>query len=155
MQITAHCDYAIRVLAELAAAAPAPIKADRLAASQDIPAKVLESVLGRLREGEFIRSRRGPDGGYWLNRPAADISIADVIRLLEGPLASVRGQRPEDVVYDGPAKQLTRVWVAVRTNMRSVLEEVSIQQLADDALPGFIDELTAEPGAWHRREAES
>ena len=114
--------------------------------------KFLESVLADLRRTELVRSRRGPDGGYWLARPAADISIADVIRAVEGPLASVRGQRPEDVEYSAPAKQLQLVWLAVRVNMREVLEKVSLADIVADDVPAFVLELTADPSAWARRQ---
>lgn len=151
MHITAKADYAVRTLLELAAAGGAPGKAEALAGAQNIPHKFLESVLSDLRRADLVRSRRGPDGGYWLARPASEISVADVIRAVEGPLASVRGQRPEDVDYPGPAKPLQLVWLAVRANMRAVLEEVSLADIVADEVPPFISELTADPGAWARR----
>ncbi|ONM46489.1 RrF2 family transcriptional regulator [Nocardia donostiensis] len=153
MHITAKVDHAVRTLLEIAGAAQtAAVKAESIAAAQRIPPKVLESVLAELRRAGLVTSRRGPDGGYRLARPAIDISIADVIRALEGPLASVRGRRPEDVTYPGPAEPLQRVWIALRVNIRAVLEDVSIADIAADRLPGFIGELTADPGAWARRE---
>ncbi len=151
MHITAKADYAVRTLLELAASADAPGKAEALAAAQNIPHKFLESVLSDLRRADLLRSRRGPDGGYWLARPAAEISVADVIRAVEGPLASVRGQRPEDVDYLGPARPLQLVWLAVRANMRAVLEGVSLADIVADDIPPFIAELTADPAAWTRR----
>lgn len=151
VHITAKADYAVRTLLELAAAGGAPGKAEALAGAQNIPHKFLESVLSDLRRADLVRSRRGPDGGYWLARPAAEISVADVIRAVEGPLASVRGQRPEDVDYPGPAKPLQLVWLAVRANMRAVLEEVSLADIVSDEVPAFIAELTADPAAWARR----
>lgn len=151
MHITAKADYAVRTLLELAASGDAPGKAEALAAAQNIPHKFLESVLSDLRRADLLRSRRGPDGGYWLARPAAEISVADVIRAVEGPLASVRGQRPEDVDYPGPAKPLQLVWLAVRANMRAVLEGVSLADIVADDIPPFIAELTADPAAWTRR----
>ncbi|ASF10613.1 putative Rrf2 family DNA-binding protein [Nocardia brasiliensis NBRC 14402] len=167
MHITAKVDYAVRTLLEIARASqlsqapsgPAPaapaapvVKADAIATAQGIPPKVLETVLSDLRRAELVISRRGPDGGYWLARPAAEISIADVIRAIEGPLASVRGERPEDVTYSGAAESLQRVWIALRVNIRAVLENVSIDDIADGRLPGFIDALTEDAGAWARRE---
>ncbi|GAB2651279.1 RrF2 family transcriptional regulator [Nocardia goodfellowii] len=166
MHITAKVDYAVRTLLEIARApqltalnAPpptslsaAPLKADAIAGAQHIPPKVLETVLGELRRAELVISRRGPDGGYRLARPATDISIADVIRAVEGPLASVRGERPEDVAYEGVAEPLQRVWIAVRVNLRAVLENVSIGDIAEDQLPDFVGALVADPGAWARRE---
>lgn len=151
MHITAKADYAVRTLLELAASGDAPGKAEALAAAQNIPHKFLESVLSDLRRADLLRSRRGPDGGYWLARPAAEISVADVIRAVEGPLASVRGQRPEDVDYLGPAEPLQLVWLAVRANMRAVLEGVSLADIVADEIPPFIAELTADPAAWTRR----
>ncbi|TQM29356.1 RrF2 family transcriptional regulator [Nocardia bhagyanarayanae] len=152
MHITAKVDYAVRTLLEIARATPdAKIKADAVASAQRIPPKVLETVLGELRRAELVVSRRGPDGGYSLARPAAEISIADVIRAIEGPLASVRGQRPEDVKYPGVAEPLTHVWIAVRVNIRAVLENVTVADIVADRLPGFVDALTGDPGAWARR----
>ncbi|WP_054816939.1 RrF2 family transcriptional regulator [Nocardia arizonensis] len=156
MHITAKVDYAVRTLLEIARAAErsgtAALKADVIAAEQRIPPKVLETVLGDLRRADLVVSRRGPDGGYWLARPAARISVADVIRAIEGPLASVRGLRPEDVSYGGAAESLQRVWIALRVNIRAVLENVTIEEIASGRLPGFVDNLTDDPGAWARRE---
>lgn len=153
MHITARVDYAVRTLLELAAAGEAPAKAENLARAQHIPHKFLEAVLGDLRRGGLVRSRRGPEGGYWLARPPEKISVADIIRTVEGPLASVRGQRPEDVVYTGPAERLRDVWIAVRVNLRAVLEEVTLADVVADDLPRFVSDLTADPGAWERRRA--
>ncbi|MGY4101595.1 RrF2 family transcriptional regulator [Nocardia sp. R16R-3T] len=164
MHITARVDYAVRTLLEIARApqayrAPDPVavqvapvvKAEAIATAQHIPPKVLETVLAELRRADLVTSRRGPDGGYWLARPAARISIADVIRAIEGPLASVRGERPEDVRYPGAGEPLQRVWIALRVNIRAVLENVSIDDIAQDRLPGFIGTLIEDPGAWARR----
>lgn len=151
MHITARVDYAVRTLLELAAAGEAPAKAEGLARAQRIPHKFLEAVLGDMRRGGLVHSRRGPEGGYWLARPADEISIADIIRTVEGPLASVRGERPEDVVYTGPAERLRDVWIAVRVNLRAVLEEVTLADVVADDLPRFVADLTADPGAWERR----
>lgn len=108
MHITAKVDYAVRTLVELAAVGPDPAKAEFLAKSQVIPHKFLEAVLSDLRRGGLVNSRRGPDGGYWLARSADEITIADVIRAVEGPLASIRGQRPEDVDYGGRQRHSKR-----------------------------------------------
>ncbi|MDJ0396617.1 Rrf2 family transcriptional regulator [Rhodococcus sp. G-MC3] len=151
MHITAKADYAVRTLIELAAAGGLPGKAEALAGAQNIPHKFLESVLSDLRRADLVRSRRGPDGGYWLARPPAEISVADIVRAVEGPLASVRGQRPEDVDYPGPAKPLQLVWLAVRANMRAVLEGVFLADIVDGDLPPFVSELIADPEAWTRR----
>ncbi|MEG8177050.1 Rrf2 family transcriptional regulator [Nocardia terpenica] len=151
MHITARVDYAVRILLEMARVQPNSVKADAIAGAQDIPPKILESVAAELRRAGLITSRRGPDGGYRLARPAGEVSVADVIRAIEGPLASVRGQRPEDVTYPGAAEPLQRVWIALRVNIRAVLERVSIADLAAGRLPAFVTELTADPDAWVRR----
>lgn len=151
MHITAKVDYAVRTLVELAAVGRTPAKAEFLARSQAVPHKFLEAVLADLRRGDLVNSRRGPDGGYWLARPATEISIADVIRAVEGPLASIRGERPEDVDYTGPATPLKEVWIAVRVNLRAVLENVSLQDVASGELPRFVHDLTADSEAWTRR----
>ncbi|MBF6328491.1 RrF2 family transcriptional regulator [Nocardia transvalensis] len=153
MHITAKVDYAVRILLEIARAEPNSVKADTIATAQAIPPKILESAAAELRRAGLVTSRRGPDGGYRLARPAAAISVADVIRAVEGPLASVRGQRPEDVTYAGAAQPLQRVWIALRVNIRSVLEQVSIADIAADELPEFVEALTTDPGAWARRPA--
>ena len=111
MQISAKADYAVRALIELAAQGGGPVKGERLAAAQQIPAKFLEAILAQLRQAGLLQSRRGAEGGYWLARPASEISLADIIRAADGPLASVRGQRPETVSYEGAARRLTEVWV--------------------------------------------
>lgn len=153
MHITAKADHAVRTLLEIAVADQAvAVKAESIAVAQRIAPKVLESVLAELRRAGLVTSRRGPDGGYRLARPAAEISIADIIRAIEGPLASVRGLRPEDVRYEGPAEPLQRVWIALRVNIRAVLENVTLADIAANGLPEFVGVLTADPGAWARRE---
>lgn len=153
MHITAKVDHAVRTLLEITASDQAvAVKAESIAAAQQIPPKVLESVLAELRRAGLVTSRRGPDGGYRLARRAADISIADIIRAIEGPLASVRGLRPEEVQYGGVAEPLQKVWIALRVNLRAVLENVSLADIAANGLPEFIGTLTSDPGAWARRE---
>ncbi|WP_280337456.1 RrF2 family transcriptional regulator [Nocardia wallacei] len=151
MHISARVDYAVRILLEIARAQSDSVKADTISAAQSIPPKILESTAAQQRRAGQVTSRRGPDGGYRLARPAAEITVADVIRAVEGPLASVRGQRPEDVRYPGAAESLQHVWIALRVNIRAVLERVSIAQLAAGELPAFVGELTSDPGAWARR----
>lgn len=151
MHISAKVDYAVRTLVEIAAADTVPVKAEHLAGAQTIPHKFLEAVLGDLRRAGMVNSRRGPDGGYWLARPPEEIAVADVIRAVEGPLASVRGERPEEIEYEGAAKPLRDVWIAVRVNLRAVLESVTVADIASGALPGFVGDLTADPQAWRRR----
>lgn len=156
MHISARVDHAVRTLLEIAAATQSvAVKSETIAMAQRIPPKVLEGVLGELRRTGLVTSRRGPDGGYRLARPAEEISVADVIRAVEGPLASVRGQRPEDVRYTGSADALQRVWIALRVNIRAVLENVTIADIAAGGLPEFIADLTADPGAWVRRESRA
>jgi Rrf2 family protein len=147
VQISAKADYAIRALVELAARGGGPVKGDRLATAQQIPAKFLEAILAQLRQGGLLRSRRGAEGGYWLARPAAEISLADIIRAVDGPLASVRGQRPETVSYEGAARRLTEVWVALRASLRTVLEAVTLQDLLDGKLPAEVRTLAEDPAA--------
>ena len=149
MHITARVDYAVRTLLELAAIEDGRLtKAETLATAQTIPHKFLEAVLADLRRGGLVNSRRGPEGGYWLARPATEISIADIIRTVEGPLASVRGERPEDVVYSGAAERLQDVWIAVRANLRAVLEKVTLADLAKGTLPASVRKLAAKPESW-------
>ena len=151
MRISAKADYAIRAAAELASAGDGPVKAERIAQAQEIPLKFLENILLDLRHADLVVSRRGVDGGYWLARPAAEISLAEVIRAVDGPLANVRGLRPEDVEYAGSAERLRDVWIALRASLRAVLEQVTLADLADGPLPGPVAELAADPDAWERR----
>jgi Rrf2 family protein len=129
MRVSAKVDYALRALLELAAAPPGPVKGERLAKAQDIPPKFLENILTELRHAEIVASQRGVDGGYRLAKPAAEISVADVVRALEGPIASVRGVRPEEVEYAGPARSLQPLWIELRASMRDVLEQTTLADL--------------------------
>ena len=156
MRISAKVDYAVRACVELAAAQGGddpgrPVKAEALARAQEIPLKFLENILQGLRQAGIVESRRGPEGGHLLARPAADIALADVIRAIDGPLAGIGGRRPEDVTFRGAAEPLHEVWIAVRASLRRVLEGVSLADVAAGEMPGHIGELTADPGAWDRR----
>jgi Rrf2 family protein len=151
VRISAKADYAVRAALELAAAEDPPVKGERLAESQSIPLKFLENILGDLRQSGLVVSQRGPDGGYRLERPADQISVADVIRAVDGPLASVRGERPESMHYAGPAEQLAPVWIALRSAVRGVLEHVSLRDVVDGEVPPEISELARDPDAWKRR----
>jgi len=152
MRISAKVDYAVRAAVQLAAAdADRPMKGDAIAQAQGIPVKFLENILSDLRHAGLVRSQRGAEGGYWLNRPASDIAIADVIRAVEGPLASVRGQRPEDITYEGAAEPLSRVWIAVRASLRAVAEHVTLADVAADDLPEHVVTLANDPEAWVTR----
>jgi Rrf2 family protein len=147
MQISARADYAIRALAELASAGTGPVKGERLAQAQEIPSKFLENILSELRHAGLLLSQRGADGGYWLARPASDISLADIIRAVDGPLANVRGQRPDAIGYHGSAARLSEVWIAVRASLRSVLEHVTLADLVDGPLPPAVLDLADQPEA--------
>jgi Rrf2 family protein len=147
MRISAKADYAVRAVAELAAAdGEKPVKAERVATAQGIPLNFLENILGELRHAGV-----GADGGFRLARPAAEVTIADVIRAVEGPLASVRGGPPEDARYAGAASALPSVWIAVRANLRRVLETTTVADLAAETLPAAVQKLTEDPGAWITR----
>jgi Rrf2 family protein len=148
MRVSAKADYAARAAAELASAADGPVTADRIAEAQDIPGKFLETILLELKHAGIVRSQRGPDGGYALARPAEDISLADVIRAVDGPLANVRGDRPENMAYHGAAAPLTDVWIAVRAALREILETTSLAHLRDGDLPERVRALADDPEAW-------
>ena len=152
MRISAKADYAVRAAVELAAAPDHnPVRAELIAGAQSIPLNFLENILAELRNARIVRSQRGADGGYRLARSAEQITIADIIRAVEGPLATVRGGRPEDAEYPGAASQLPRVWIAVRKNLRSVVERVTIADVANSALPDSIVTLAEDPEAWVTR----
>src|SRR3954465_621503 len=148
MRISAKADYAIRGLLEIAAAKDPPVKRDEIAEAQGIPVKFLETILGDLKHGGIVASQRGAEGGYSLARPADEISLADVMRVIEGPLASVRDVRPEDLEYQGVAEPLKGVWVALRASMRSVLEEVSLADVLAQKYPRGVATLVSDSGSW-------
>jgi Rrf2 family protein len=152
MRISAKADYAVRAVAELAAAdGEKPVKAERIATAQGIPLNFLENILGELRHAGVVRSHRGAEGGFRLAKPAEQLTVADVIRAVEGPLASVRGGPPEDAEYEGAASSLPRVWIAVRANLRRVLEAVTIADIANGELPEAVESVIEDPGAWVTR----
>jgi len=146
-------DYAVRAAVELAAADGELVKGEHLSQAQAIPLKFLENILIELRQAGLVRSQRGPEGGYWLGRPAAEISVADVIRAVEGPLASVRGERPEALDYEGSAQSLQHVWIALRGAMRDVLETVTLADLAEGSLPVPVEKRAKDPDAWSPTES--
>jgi len=149
MRVSAKVDYALRAVIELAAGdGDVPVKGERIAQAQEIPLKFLENILGDLRHAGIVRSQRGVEGGYWLARPPSEISVADVVRAVEGPIANVRGVGPETVAYAGSAEPLREVWIAVRASLRSVLERVSIADVARGELPADIASLASDPDAW-------
>jgi len=152
MRISAKADYAVRATIELAAAGEgATVKGERLADAQQIPLHFLENILGDLKQAGIVATRRGPEGGYRLARSPAEVSVADVIRAVEGPLASVRGDGPECLEYEGSAEPLQRVWIALRGNVRAVLETVSLADLVSGKLPRSVAQLARDPDAWARR----
>jgi Rrf2 family protein len=152
MRVTAKVDYAVRASAELAAASgEGPVKGDRIAQSQQIPLKFLENILLELKHAGLVQSQRGADGGYWLAQPPEEISLADVIRAVEGPLANVRGMSPDLLEYEGSAERLRDVWVALRASVRAVLEQVTLADVAKGELPPHVTELTQATDAWLRR----
>jgi Rrf2 family protein len=149
VRVSAKVDYAVRAAIELAAAEPGrAIKGERIAQAQGVPLKFLENILAELRHAGLVRSQRGVEGGYWLARPAEEISVADVIRAVEGPIANVRGVGPHEVEYEGSAERLRDVWIAVRASLRSVLEGVTLADLARGELPAAVEAMTADPEAW-------
>ena len=134
MRVSAKVDYALRATAELATAQirgerAGPTKGERIATAQGIPLNFLENILLELRRSGIVASQRGAEGGYWLAKPAAEVTVADVIRAVEGPIATVRGSRPEDVEYTGAATALREVWIDLRTSMRGVLETTTLADL--------------------------
>jgi len=129
MRVSAKVDYALRAMTELAATSPSLMTAEQLATAQKIPPKFLESILAQLRNGGLVASQRGAEGGYRLAKPPAEISIADVIRELEGPIATVRGVRPDELEYAGPAIRLRDIWLELRAQMRGVLEQTTLADL--------------------------
>ncbi|MCY0961094.1 RrF2 family transcriptional regulator [Streptomyces sp. H27-H5] len=149
MRISARADYAVRAALQLAGSQDdGPLKAEAIAEAQDIPHKFLEGILNDMRRGGLVLSRRGGNGGYRLAKPAESISIADVIRVVDGPLVSVRGVRPPDLSYTGPAEALLPLWIALRANVREVLDGVSLADVASSQLPADVSALAGTPEAW-------
>jgi Rrf2 family protein len=149
MHVTAKADYAVRAVVELAGSSQSsPRKVDDIAKAQQIPVSFLENILTQLRSSGVVRSQRGPEGGYWLAVPAEELDLAHVIRSVEGPLVGVRGQRPEEIEYTGSAEALQQVWVALRANLRKVLEETTVANVAEGRLPKDVAALTKADAAW-------
>ncbi len=152
MRISAKVDYAMRALVELAAnGTGAPVTSERLADAQGIPQKFLQNILLELRRAGIVASHRGPDGGHALARPAEKITVADVIRAVDGPLGAVAGHAPEDMEYHGSTMRLRDTWVAVRASVRSVLEGITLADIASDHLPVSLGRLLVGADAWVRR----
>jgi Rrf2 family protein len=152
MHVTAKADYAVRAVVELANSSQgSPRKVDEVAQAQSIPVSFLENILTQLRSSGIVRSQRGPEGGYWLAKPPEEVNLADIIRAVEGPLVGVRGQRPEEIEYMGSAESLKPVWIALRANLRKVLEHVTVAEVAAGKLPADVMALTRQDEAWHTR----
>lgn len=151
MRVTAKVDYAVRAMIELAAVDEGPVKLDQLKNAQAIPPKFLGHILTDLRRAGLVFSQRGAEGGYRLAREPGEITVADIIRAVEGPLANVQGVRPDEVNYQGLAQPLREVWVATRGALRSVLENVTLSDLVAGELPISVKTLLEEPDAWAPR----
>jgi Rrf2 family protein len=154
VRVTAKVDYAVRasvLLAEAAANDSGPLKGEQLARAQQIPVKYLENILSELRQAGIVRSQRGAEGGYWLGRPATEVSLAEIIRAVEGPLANVRGERPESLEYPDGTGALQEVWIATRAALRSVLDVVTLDDVARGQLPRSVHALVAKPESWEAR----
>jgi Rrf2 family protein len=152
VRISAKTDYAVRAAVELAAVTGEhPLKSELIAQAQGIPLRFLENILVQLRQGGIVVSRRGAEGGYRLAQPADEITVADVIRAIDGPLAAVAGERPEKLDFAGTAAPLKDVWVAVRASLRDVLEHVTLADLADGELPEVVRARAQDPDAWQTR----
>jgi Rrf2 family protein len=152
VRITAKADYAVRAAVELAAAQGdgVPVKGEQVALAQDIPKNFLENILTELRRAGIVRTRRGAEGGYQLARPASEVSVADVLRAVEGPLAAVQGVRPDELEYSGAATALPEVWVALRASLRDVLEHVTLADIARGRLPAAVKQRTRAKDAWRK-----
>ena len=148
MRLSARADYALRAAIEIASIGEGHVTAEQVARTQQIPVKFLETILTQLRRAGLVRSQRGPDGGFWLARPADEITLADIIRAIDGQLLGVRGERPENVGYIGAAEPLQRVWIALRASERAILEEVTLGQIVSGELPDSVNELVGDPRAW-------
>jgi Rrf2 family protein len=149
VRVSAKTDYALRAALELAAAPDEkPVKGERIATAQAIPLRFLENILMQLRHAGLVDSRRGAEGGYRLARPASEVTLADVIRAIDGPLAGVSGARPETLGFEGVAEPMRDVWIAVRASLRGVLERVTLADVVGGELPPHVRELVADEDAW-------
>ena len=150
MHVSKKADYALRATLELASAEVLPLKGEQIARAQDIPLKFLENILLELKHADIVLAQRGAGGGYRLARKPQEITLADIVGAVDGPLVKVHGLRPESVEYDGTAEALRDVWIAVRVSLRSVLEKVTLADLRRGELPSEVRELLEQPDAWVR-----
>lgn len=148
VHVSARSDYAVRAVIELATIAPATATAQSLSDAQDIPHKFLNTILADLKRSGVVGSRRGSDGGYFLATAPEQLTVAEIMRSVEGPLADVRGQRPETIEYRGSAEPLQPVWIAARAALRSVLDHTTIAQLVAGEVGDVVRDLTSSPAAW-------
>ena len=148
MHVTAKADYAMRAIVEISVAPDGRAKAEQIASAQDIPLGFLRGILTDLRRSGLIVSQRSANGGFRLARPASEITIAEVVRSVEGPLALVRGLRPTELDYPGATAPLRDVWIALRANLRAVLDHTTIADVADGRLPELVRSLAADPDSW-------
>ncbi|MGH2965473.1 MAG: RrF2 family transcriptional regulator [Solirubrobacterales bacterium] len=152
MRVSAKADYAVRAMIELVAGAEdKPVKGELVSSSQEIPLRFLENILSELRHAGLVHSRRGADGGYWLARPADAITLADVMRAVEGPLATVRGEPADELDYADDAKPLQEVWIALRANIREILETVTLADVVGGQLPEAVSNIASQPDVWQTR----
>lgn len=151
VKVTAKAEYAVRAMLELATTEESLLKGERIASSQGIPLKFLENILVDLRHADLVHAQRGADGGYRLAREPEQITLGQVIRAVEGPLASVRGEPPERMAYEGSSENLQRVWIAVRASLRSVLDDLTLADVVAGRMPEHMRRLTEAPDAWLRR----
>ena len=151
MRVTARVDYAVRAARELAIDHPDTLTAETIAERQELPLAFTKQIMARMRRAGIVQAQRGGDGGYRLGSRPEGMSVADIVRAVEGPLADVRGEAPEELEYPGDGEVLRALWIATRASLRSVLEHVTLADLAKGALPGPIAGLTEQSGAWHRR----
>ncbi len=151
VKVTAKAEYAVRAMLELATTDESLLKGERIARGQSIPLKFLENILVDLRHAGLVHAQRGAEGGYRLAREPEEITVGEVIRAVEGPLASVRGEPPERMAYEGSSENLQRVWIAVRASLRSVLDDITLADVVAGHLPDHVQRLTESPDAWLRR----
>jgi Rrf2 family protein len=152
VRVSAKADYAVRAMIELVASSEdAPVKGERVSHSQDIPLRFLENILSELRHAGLVQSRRGTDGGYWLAKPADAINIADIIRAVDGPLATVRGEPADELDYTADAKPLQEVWIALRAHIREILEAVTLAHVVGGQLPEPVRNIASQPDVWQTR----